>query len=66
MVWSGQNYLGPALGKNDTKPPKKYLPKGSTDWEYSVMDATWYPVKGKGKTPWQQMKKKLKKCSIRY
>lgn len=61
MVWSAQNYLGPAVGKTDTKPPKKYLPKGYKDWEFSIKDATWYPVKHKGRTPWQKLKTGFKR-----
>jgi hypothetical protein len=50
-VWAAQNYIGPTFGSTKNKPPKKLLPKGHKDWEWSVMEATWYPVKKKGRTP---------------
>jgi len=60
MVWAAQNYIGPAIGRDDTKPPKSLLPKGAKDWEWSVLESTWYPVKRKGLTPFGRLKKRYK------
>jgi hypothetical protein len=54
MAWAAQNYIGPLVGQKGTKPPKKYLPKGAKDWQWSIRKGEWQPVKTKGKTPWQR------------
>jgi hypothetical protein len=61
MVWAGKNYIGPILGNQKNKPPKKLLPKGYKDWQWSVRSFEWKPVKGKGRSPWQRIKGAAKK-----
>jgi len=52
-VWAGQNYIAPMFQDNPpNKPPRKYLPKGYKDWQWSIKDATWYPIKKKGRSAW--------------
>ena len=64
MVWAGQNYVGPMVGKENTKPPKKLLPKGSKDWEWDYTGFKWKPVKHKarsfGERAGSWVKKKIK------
>jgi hypothetical protein len=60
-IWSAKNYLGPAFGSTKNKPPKKWLPKGFKDWEWSVSEFEWKPVRHKGRSPIQRYKQKIKK-----
>ena len=61
VIWAGQNYVSPAFGGTKNKPPKKLLPKGFKDWEWSVTGFKWVPTKGKGRSPMRKLYDKYKK-----
>lgn len=51
-----RNLIKPIWSKAN-KPQKKYLPKGFNDWQWSVRNMEWQPVRGKGRTPINRLKK---------
>lgn len=45
-AWAAQHLMAPNVGKGP-KPPEDALPKGASDWRWSVSRQAWYPYSSK-------------------